>query len=295
MQNLKGHRIAQLHIRINGSKVGKVTTFVDEKKTTAMAQRRALGMVPNSLTLLNMLCGSLSTVVALAAAFNPAYVAYLHWAPWLVMAAAVFDVFDGLVARSLGVSSRLGVELDSLSDLISFGLAPATMLMALGALTLGGKSWPMLSLGEQVLLLLPLVYTLAAGYRLAKFNIDTRQTHTFRGLPTPAAALFVCGLTFIPSSCPAAQPLLPTISCSYGLNTWAVLLAIALLLPMPLLSLKMKLHSMREALPMLLVIVGGIAGIAFFGPAGLLVITPLYIVISLFARRLILRSESEDK
>ncbi len=260
-----------------------------------MARRDLLGVIPNSLTLLNMLCGILSTIVALGAACQPIYMPYLHWAPWLVLLASLFDVLDGLVARALGVSSRLGMELDSLSDLISFGLAPAAMLIALGALTLGGASWPELSGGARVLLLLPVVYTLAAGYRLAKFNIDTRQQHTFRGLPTPSAALFVCGLTFIPCSGPCAQALLPAISCSYGLTTWAVLLAVALLLPVPMLSLKMRPQRLLEALPIGLVVMGGIAGVAFFGPAGLLFVTPLYIVVSLFARRLIVRSEAEGQ
>lgn len=100
---------------------------------------------------------------------------------WLVFAGAVFDVLDGLAARALGGGSELGEQLDSLADMVTFGVAPAFLVLRLG---------PFEDISELGLIHLgPVLMTIASSWRLAKFNVDERQTSSFLGLPTPANAM----------------------------------------------------------------------------------------------------------
>lgn len=133
--------------------------------------------IPNLLTLMNLLCGSFAVVAALM--YNDLTLAF-----WLIVAGIVFDFFDGFVARLLHSSSAIGVQLDSLADVITSGLAPAAVLCQVYMQT--GSFW----LPEGWNLWYG-VFILAAfsALRLAKFNIDETQTVEFCGLPTPAGSL----------------------------------------------------------------------------------------------------------
>lgn len=135
------------------------------------------GIVPNLFTMANLCCGCL----AIASLFT-----YPSFTPaaFLILAAAVFDLFDGLLARMLKVAGPLGKQLDSLADAVTFGVAPALMVFILLSRMLEAYSLP----GE--LQFIALLLAIASIYRLAKFNIDTRQGDQFLGLPTPANALF---------------------------------------------------------------------------------------------------------
>ena len=134
---------------------------------------------PNALTCGNLLCGCVATVFALRGDYGVAMTA--------VVAGAVFDFFDGFAARLFGVSSPLGKELDSLADDVTFGVAPAAIVFSLlsnATMPFGGNTFRML---------IPYVAFLMAAFsalRLAKFNLDTRQSHSFIGMPTPANTLF---------------------------------------------------------------------------------------------------------
>lgn len=135
--------------------------------------------IPNSITCCNLISGCIATSFAFV---NRPELALL----WIVIG-AVFDFFDGMSARLLGVSSPIGKELDSLADDITFGVAPATMVFA----ELSVMDYP--ALLEPLRDILPyFAYIMAAfaALRLAKFNLDTRQATSFIGLPTPANALF---------------------------------------------------------------------------------------------------------
>ncbi len=142
--------------------------------------------LPHSVTLLNLFLGCLAVVSLL-------FGQYLQ-ACWLVGAAAVADFLDGLVARALGVSSPLGKELDSLADVISFGLVPGLIFYVL--LCEGrGVSLPQNQLyGPAVPAFL---VTAFSALRLGKFNLDERQQEGFIGLPTPANTLFAVGLLLL--------------------------------------------------------------------------------------------------
>ncbi len=136
-------------------------------------QFRAL--VPNTLTMANLCCG----VLAIHSLYSDGN---YHTPALFIGLAALLDVFDGLAARMLKVSGALGAQLDSLADAVSFGVAPALIIVqVMGGL--GGSFNP-------VVLYSPLLLAVASVYRLAKFNLDARQKTGFRGLPTPANALF---------------------------------------------------------------------------------------------------------
>lgn len=152
-----------------------------KKVEKQQAETIKLFTLPNLLTLGNLICGCLALV------FTLRYNGGLQMAFYMILLAAVFDFFDGFAARLLGGYTRLGVQLDSLCDVVSFGVAPAAILLRVYE-GLGGQ----IEAGY-------LVFALAAcaALRLAKFNIDTRQHDRFLGLPTPAAALMVGSFGFL--------------------------------------------------------------------------------------------------
>ena len=135
--------------------------------------------IPNILTCCNLICGCMAT----GAAFYGNY----RWAIVMIIVGAVFDFFDGMVARLLGVSSPIGKELDSLADVVTFGVAPSAILFYL----FHEVHYP--ELLQPFSKVIPYTAFLMAAFsalRLAKFNLDDRQTSSFIGLPTPANALF---------------------------------------------------------------------------------------------------------
>jgi CDP-diacylglycerol--serine O-phosphatidyltransferase len=186
--------------------------------------------LPNTLTCINLLCGCL----ALTFIFK----GNLVIGAYLVGIAAVADFFDGLLARALRVSSPIGKDLDSLADMVSFGVVPGAIIYWLLTQSLGaGASSDTVGL-ESVLPCLGFVISIFSALRLAKFNNDTRQTTSFIGLPTPACTLVVASLPLI----------LATDTFGLGpiiLNPWlllglAVLLSGLLVAELPLFALKFK-------------------------------------------------------
>ena len=143
--------------------------------------------IPNTITLCNLMCGCIAVTYA------------FHSRPMMallfIVMGAMFDFFDGFAARKLGVSSPLGKELDSLSDLITFGLAPATMVFTLlsAYIQIYVAQFNISLAGNPLRYLNAAAFLIAAfsALRLAKFNTDERQTYSFIGLPTPANALLV--------------------------------------------------------------------------------------------------------
>lgn len=139
--------------------------------------------IPNAITCCNLLSGCTSCVMAMEGNFVLALT--------FIVIGAVFDFFDGMVARLLKVSSPLGVQLDSLADDITFGFAPSFMVFTfMQGLTLPEFLMPVKSIYPFA----PFLIAAFSALRLAKFNIDKRQTTTFIGLPTPANALFWASL-----------------------------------------------------------------------------------------------------
>lgn len=142
--------------------------------------------IPNIITLLNLASGIVAIILSLHD--------QLHAACIMVIIASLFDFCDGLVARLLHVNSVIGKELDSLSDIVSFGVAPAIIMYQLN---LQSHDFIPNCYGINIsALLFPILFACFAAYRLAKFNLDTLQSENFRGLPTPAAAFVLISFPF---------------------------------------------------------------------------------------------------
>ena len=143
--------------------------------------------IPNFITCCNLLCGCLSIVKA----FEGDLVA----ASYLIILGAVFDFFDGFAARLLKVSSLIGKDLDSLTDMVTFGVGPGILLfqMIKQGLSLDKEGF---NLFEEFpyFIYFPFIIIIFSAIRLAKFNNDTRQTNSFIGVPTPAVAMFICSI-----------------------------------------------------------------------------------------------------
>ncbi|NQW36076.1 MAG: CDP-alcohol phosphatidyltransferase family protein [Flavobacteriales bacterium] len=147
--------------------------------------------IPNGLTLLNLLSGLVAVLFAA--------IGELEMAAYFVFLGIFFDYFDGFAARLLNVQGELGKQLDSLADVVTSGVVPGIVMFQLlrQSLELQDVIW-FTSLEKMTWLpFIGLIITLASAYRLANFNIDTRQTDSFIGLPTPALTLFVLSLPLI--------------------------------------------------------------------------------------------------
>ncbi|MDO5665307.1 MAG: CDP-diacylglycerol--serine O-phosphatidyltransferase [Bacteroidia bacterium] len=196
--------------------------------------------IPNIITLLNLFSGCIAIVMA----FNGNFLAVVIW----VIVAAIFDFFDGFAARALGVSSKLGVELDSLADVVSFGVAPAAaVFVMLKQFTL----YPDFLLpAKEIIPYSAFLISVFSAYRLAKFNIDTRQTTSFLGLPTPANGLF--WITYV-----YGTHLLSNINEFYLYLTIGFILILSLLMvsEIPMFSLKIKNLKLKGNEKQLLLIV----------------------------------------
>jgi len=229
--------------------------------------------IPNFLTLLNLTSG----LIALFFVFRQ---------QWLLVALFValgifFDFFDGLAARSFKVSSELGLQLDSLADMVTSGVVPAFVLSFLLADSLHisllkDDHFTKLHLWA----FFGLIVALASAYRLAKFNIDTRQTSSFIGLPTPANALFIVSLPLIIYSQHYTFLLNP-----YILTLIAILSAYLLNAELALFSLKFKDFSWQQNWQKYTIILLSIILLAFFKFLAVPVIIIIYILLSLIPNK----------
>ncbi len=223
--------------------------------------------IPNSITCLNLLSGCFACIFAFQGQYD--------WVALCIGLSALFDFLDGMAARLLHAYSPLGKELDSLADLISFGLAPGLMVMHLMAYnsTFHGmaeyQSWWALSA-----LLIPVFSAL----RLAKFNIDTRQTTSFIGLPVPANALFWIGI------CQAVLRMESPV-CGYAIVTLVIIFSLLLVSEIPMFSLKFKNLKWEENYLRYLIIAVAAICLISLGLAGLAATIGLYIVLSLLTAR----------
>ena len=144
--------------------------------------------IPNCITLTNLLCGIGSIISALV--YNNLQLAFIF-----IIASAVADFFDGFTARLLKQYSAIGVQLDSLADMVSFGVAPSIAMSVLcGQMP---SAFGLSELWSEVLCYIPLVVALLSALRLAKFNIDETQKEEFEGLPTPGAAILLGSLAML--------------------------------------------------------------------------------------------------
>lgn len=225
--------------------------------------KRIVSSIPNAITCCNLLSGCIAVIFAFNLDAECASLSGRQWVYISIFAAAVFDFCDGLSARALHAYSDIGKELDSLSDLVSFGVAPGMLIFntMLGA---GTPAWLAAS---------ALIVPVFGGLRLAKFNVDTEQSHTFKGLPIPANALFWIGMvSFWQANHPQDSQAWSTTSAIL-----IVAMALAMLAPVRLPSL--KFHSARPSMensPRYIIIIATALLVAWLGVPGLAVAIALY-------------------
>lgn len=214
--------------------------------------------LPNLLTCCNLLTGAAGIIYLLQ---EPGLVP----AAWFVWIALLFDFLDGFTARVFKVSSPIGKELDSLADVISFGLLPSVLVYTLVQTQIQNPYLPWVAL----------VIAVFSALRLAKFNIDDTQTDSFRGLPTPANALFITGLPFLAGG-PGAFLLTP-----YALIAVAIVFSLLLVSRVELFALKFKDWSWKHNQVQFVFLIISVVLVAVFKFAAVPLIILLYILLSL--------------
>ena len=223
--------------------------------------------IPNTITCLNLLCGCLAIVLAFSDKQMLGPLETQQWAWVLIAAASVFDFCDGLSARALGAYSPMGKELDSLSDLVSFGLAPAFLVMN-AYQEASSSMW---------LSLVALMIGLCGALRLATFNVDTRQTTSFIGLPIPANAIFWIGvLGWIRVHGWPGDVVMTVI---------VVIFSLLMVSELKMFSLKVKSLDFKSNVRRYTVLLAGVLFVITEGVAGLAWTIVLYILISLLGKK----------
>lgn len=225
--------------------------------------------IPNTLTSCNLISGCIAIVFALNANFSMALT--------FIVVGAVFDFFDGMSARLLGVSSPIGKELDSLADVVTFGVAPSSMIYSL-LLILDKTGW-----NDTLAALVPYVAFVMAAFsalRLAKFNLDERQTTSFIGLPTPANALFWGALIVGGEEMLAEQSnVILLLVALVFLSSWLLVAEI------PMFALKFKHWGWHENKIKYVFIVSCLPILLIFRISGISVIIAWYIFLSIITSR----------
>jgi len=229
--------------------------------------------IPNLITALNLLSGIVATIMAVEGRYEEAAI--------FVALGIFFDFFDGLAARLLDVASPLGVQLDSLADMVTSGLVPGIVLFKLidEALTKGSSEF-FISAETHYLAYIGFVVTVASAYRLAKFNIDERQTSSFIGLPTPANTLLILSFPIIAIYQPE-HFLASAAQSSYFLIALSFISAYLLNSNYHLFALKFKSLQFKENLFRYLLVMGSILLLVIFKFAGIPFIILLYILLSI--------------
>ncbi len=245
--------------------------------------------IPNLITLLNLLSGCIAVIMVLSNQFVAA--------ACFVFLGIFFDFFDGLAARKLQVQSELGVQLDSLADMVTSGLVPGLMLYKLLTLAVGASlietdvSWTNNMIWEGVtwypISLVGLMVPLASAYRLAKFNIDEDQQTYFKGLPTPANALLIMSLPLI-MEFQNNDLMNATITNSWFLIALTIISSYLLNAPIKLFALKFKTWDFNSNAMRYLFIILCLVLLIVLQFAAIPLIILVYIILSLFSQKTII-------
>lgn len=244
--------------------------------------------IPNLFTLLNLFFGCLAVILILqngiTVLYNPDGSQYIgmpektELASFFIGLAALVDFLDGLVARLFKATSPMGKELDSLADVVSFGVAPGMILYQLLRLSFAGQED---GLDVSVGWLLPaLLIPCAAAYRLARFNIDDAQQYGFKGVPTPAAGLLIASLPLI-SWYTNSRMVEAALLNKWVLYALILLIAYLMVSNLPLMAIKFKDTSVKGNLPKLLLVVLAVIAAIFLRWLAVPVVFVFYIIVSL--------------
>lgn len=241
--------------------------------------------IPNIFTLLNLICGCIAITFILQNGITIQYednLVALTEKIWMgslfIGIAAVVDFLDGFVARLFNASSEMGKQLDSLADVVSFGVAPSMIMYQFLRMSYVGSAT---SVDTSMWLLFPAFIIAAAGaYRLARFNLDNSQQYGFKGVPIPAAGLLVASLPLIYWNTESAA------ISNLLFNKWflyALIVVVSWLMvsKLPLMALKFKNLSLKDNLPKFLIIIFSIIAAIFFQWLAVPLIFVAYIILSL--------------
>ena len=230
--------------------------------------------IPNLITLGNLFCGTIATIYAVQADFV--------FAGLFVILGILFDFFDGFAARLFQVSGELGKQLDSLADMVTSGVVPGIIMLKLIEVNTINASNSFFDDSILGISLVGLVLTLGACYRLAKFNIDTRQSDSFIGLPTPAMSLFVISLPLI-QQYSNIEFALNLITNNYFLIAITILLTYLMNAQLPLFSLKFKNYSVKSNLIKYVFLIASLLMIIFLQYISIPLIIIVYVVLSVIS------------
>jgi CDP-diacylglycerol--serine O-phosphatidyltransferase len=226
--------------------------------------------IPNTITCLNLLSGCIGIVFA----FNYDHFIYASYA---VFIAAAFDFCDGLAARMLKAYSEIGKELDSLADMVSFGILPSIIVYQLFLRA------PQIDHVSLYVNFSAFLITIASALRLAKFNTDPRQAENFIGLPTPANALLIASLPMIING--GNRFITDYILNVYFLFIFSFGMGLLLVMELPLISLKFKNLNFQDNLYRYILLISGILLILVFKFVAAPIILFLYIILSVIQFR----------
>ena len=227
--------------------------------------KKIISQIPNFITSLNIVSGTLATIFAIDG--------HLIWAGIFICVASVLDFFDGFMARLLNAYSDVGEQLDSLGDIVSFGVAPGAILFTLLEFSLFGKNQPIYEIGanwyEWLILFSAFLIPVFGAIRLARFNANPVDEPFFRGLPIPANGLFWASLGLM-LELPKYTELLQLLYSTENLVIMGVFMSGMMVITMPMFSLKPKSLSFNEnwyrylllAISIVLLIVFNVYGIA---------------------------------
>lgn len=228
--------------------------------------------IPNLLTCGNLLCGCLG--ILNMTAYRPQIFASLFNSPaeaacYFVWAACIFDFLDGFAARVLKVSSPIGKELDSLADVVSFGVLPGLTMFILLKDSLGATRIDYLPI-------LSFLITICAALRLAIFNVDETQKDTFRGVPTPANALLITALPFVPGPAFLLEPV--------SLAAITIVASVLMVSRIELFALKFKNFTWTDNKIRFVFLLLSAVLIIFLGKGALALSILLYVFLSLISK-----------
>ena len=238
--------------------------------------------IPNIITSLNLLCGCVAIMFAVSGD--------LVSASFFAFAGIFLDFFDGLAARVLNAQSQVGLQLDSLADVVTSGVLPGIVMVQLLSEALTGTSLDITAIFsstsnntsiESYLPFTGLLIAVASGYRLAKFNVDTRQTTSFIGLPVPANTLLILSLPLI-ISFQASQQITEVILTPWFLIIITLVSCVLLNAEIPLFGLKFKSWNFKDNAVRYLFLISSILLLVVLKFIAIPIIIFLYILVSLF-------------
>lgn len=226
--------------------------------------------IPNAITLVNLFCGCCALVCVFNEMFVPAF--------WFLFTGGLADYADGFVARYLDVHSVLGKELDSLADMVSFGVVPGAILYTLISSHPMAEDYTYENLN---LMAVPaFLVTLFSCLRLAKFNLDTRQSEDFIGLTTPAVCMFVTGLMLIYEM--DSFGMADMVYHPYILYPTIIILSYLLVAELPMFSMKFKGMKWADNERRVVMMIAGFLAIVFLREAAFSLIIMLYVLFAFF-------------